>query len=322
MLVNRQHDVPASRTAASSHKVKARQRQAAEEFDHTSNNRLNKTHRPQYLFSGRIECGICGGPYAIMAKDRYGCTNRQKKLPIAHLDDQTCSNSKTIARAELERRVLKAIPSRLFSVENTRSIIDEVNKEIERISRAQTLDREKLGKDLAVICQKQQVIAEQITERLLSGHPDVKVFNDMLTRLEEQRTEVERKLGEKPVATVGEPKQITVNVSTLKSAFDAMTAIVRHGNPADDVAAGQFNFLRELVQKVVVLPSTDGKTAELTVHGRLAAILASIKAIDEHTAQKRGAFHAEFTRRVKAREFRTTEEKLDILTLRLQTIVA
>jgi hypothetical protein len=80
-----------------------------------------------------------------------------------------------------------------------------------------------------------------------------------------------------------------------------------------NIASGQFKFLRELVQKVVVLPSSDGKTAELTVHGRLAAILASIKAVDEHTAQKRGAFHAEYTRRVKARDFRATEEKLDFV---------
>ena len=184
-------------------KVKARQRQAAEEFDRTTNNRLNKAHRPQCLFSGRIECGICGGPYAIMAEDRYGCTNRQKKLPIEHLDDQICSNSKTIARAELERRVLKAIPSPLFSVENTGSIIDEVNKEIERISTAQSVDREKIKADLAVVSQKKHVIAEQITERLLTGHPDVRVFNDMLTPFEEQRIELERKLGDKPVATVG-----------------------------------------------------------------------------------------------------------------------
>lgn len=63
-----------------------------------------------------------------------------------------------------------------------------------------------------------------------------------------------------------------------------------------------------------MLPSPDGKTAKLTVHGRLAAILAAIKAVDEHTAQKRSALHAEYARRVKAREFRSTEEKLDFVT--------
>ncbi|MDZ7873288.1 MAG: hypothetical protein U5N27_09125 [Rhizobium sp.] len=62
-----------------------------------------------------------------------------------------------------------------------------------------------------------------------------------------------------------------------------------------------------------MLPSPDGKTVKLTVHGRLAAILASIKAVNEHTAQKRGAFHADYARRVKAREFRSTEEKLDFV---------
>ena len=32
---------------------------------------------------------------------------------------------------------------------------------------------------------------------------------------------------------------------------------------------------RQLVQKVVIAPSADGKSADLTLHGRLAAILAA-----------------------------------------------
>ena len=35
---------------------------------------------------------------------------------------------------------------------------------------------------------------------------------------------------------------------------------------------------RQLVQKVVIAPSANGKTAELIIHGRLAAILAAQEA--------------------------------------------
>ncbi|MFD1791341.1 hypothetical protein ACFSE0_06780 [Ochrobactrum teleogrylli] len=66
-------------------KVKNRQLAVEASFGHTTTNRLNRAHRPQYLLSGLLECDHCCGPYAIMAKDRYGCTNRQRKLPIDDL---------------------------------------------------------------------------------------------------------------------------------------------------------------------------------------------------------------------------------------------
>ncbi len=33
-------------------------------------NRLNSTHRPRYLLSGLLECGVCGGSYAKRGQDR------------------------------------------------------------------------------------------------------------------------------------------------------------------------------------------------------------------------------------------------------------
>lgn len=69
------------------------------------------------LAAAKIWRPYCAGPYAIIAKHRYGCTNREKKLPIKHLEDQVCSKSKTISRHELERCLLDAIPANLLSVE-------------------------------------------------------------------------------------------------------------------------------------------------------------------------------------------------------------
>ncbi|WP_454852991.1 hypothetical protein [Rhizobium binxianense] len=69
-------------------RVKERQLATLANFSRTTTNRLNRTHRPSYLLSGMLECAECGGSYAIMAKERYGC-----------------SNQKTILRKNLEERV-------------------------------------------------------------------------------------------------------------------------------------------------------------------------------------------------------------------------
>ena len=34
-------------------------------------NRMNATHWPGHLLSGLLECGVCGGPYAMRGQDRY-----------------------------------------------------------------------------------------------------------------------------------------------------------------------------------------------------------------------------------------------------------
>src|SRR5690606_35034860 len=59
---------------------------------------LNATRRPAYLLSGLLECGVCGGPCAIVVGDRYGCVGRHRK--------GSCTISRTIRRSDLERRAL------------------------------------------------------------------------------------------------------------------------------------------------------------------------------------------------------------------------
>ncbi len=71
------------------------------------------------------------------------------------------------------------------------------------------------------------------------------------------------------------------------------------------------NFVRELVQKVLIVPSADGKAAELTIVGRLASILASMQAFQDYSAGLRQRHHDEYTRRAKSGEFTNLQERLD-----------
>ena len=55
----------------------------------TRGNALNRAHRRKFLLTGLLECGVCGGGYTIMGKDRYGCAGHRNK--------GTCGNDRTIA---------------------------------------------------------------------------------------------------------------------------------------------------------------------------------------------------------------------------------
>ena len=57
-------------------------------------NRLNGTHRPRHLLSGPLECGVCGGSYAMRGQARYGCSN--------HVMNGSCVNGRGIRRTVLD----------------------------------------------------------------------------------------------------------------------------------------------------------------------------------------------------------------------------
>nr|WP_318248678.1 zinc ribbon domain-containing protein [Gluconobacter oxydans] len=67
-------------------------------------NRLNGTRRPKSLLSGLLFCGLCGGPYTLRGSDRFACSS--------HVTNGSCTNSRTIPRPDLERRVLTPGPNR------------------------------------------------------------------------------------------------------------------------------------------------------------------------------------------------------------------
>jgi len=65
------------------------------------------THRPVFLLSGLLKCGLCAGGYTIVGKHRLGCATRRSK--------GTCDNATTIARTTVERRALGGLRERMLT---------------------------------------------------------------------------------------------------------------------------------------------------------------------------------------------------------------
>ena len=90
-------------------------------------NRLNRTHRPRSLLSGLLECGSCGGSYALRGQDRYGCSN--------HVMNGSCGNSRTIRRPVLEQRLLAGLKDRLMAPEVAAEAMRAYAEETNRLNR-------------------------------------------------------------------------------------------------------------------------------------------------------------------------------------------
>lgn len=87
-------------------RVKARQTASALPKGDNRGKALNRANRPRFLFSGMVTCGACGGGMSMISATHVGCSRARNK--------GTCDNRKAMARAELERRVLAALSTRLM----------------------------------------------------------------------------------------------------------------------------------------------------------------------------------------------------------------
>lgn len=131
--------------------VKARQTEIIEKYvnvieavrEHHANNRLNNTHRPKSLLSGLIFCGCCGGSYSLRGSDRFACS--------AHVTNGSCANSRTIPRAEPERRVIAGLEDRMMAPKVAATAMRAYAEETNSSQSRATLERRRLacgtGKD-------------------------------------------------------------------------------------------------------------------------------------------------------------------------------
>ncbi|WP_132662118.1 hypothetical protein [Rhizobium azibense] len=99
-----------------------------------------------------------------------------------------------------------------------------------------------------------------------------------------------------------------------------MTTALKGAGNGSDTLTGYGQFVRSLVQKVVIAPSPDNRRADLTIHGRLASILASMEAIQDYSARMREHYHRDYSTRVKAGEFSDVKGKAYYLS-RFQAIL-
>lgn len=86
---------------------------------------LTVARRNKYLFSGLIKCGVCGSSYTMASRARLACAGATNR--------GTCTNTTTIRRDEIERRVLKAMEERLWNQELFEEFCREFTRELNRL---------------------------------------------------------------------------------------------------------------------------------------------------------------------------------------------
>ena len=233
--------------------VKRRQQEIVRpRTDPYTTNPLNSNHRPRFLLSGLLTCGVCGGGYTIKAKDRYGCARRGRQ--------GICANDRTVTRHQLERRVLDGLRQSLVTPELVAEFVSEYQAEWNRLQRQRAVEAGKRDRRLSDVKRRLAGILAAIEQGIVT--PTTK---ERLETLEAEKATLEAVPADRPLPAI-HPK--------LSELYRSKVERLEEELADPEIAAEAKSLLRSMIKTIVVTPGNRRGEVRLQVHGELAAILA------------------------------------------------
>ena len=216
-------------------------------------NRLNSTHRPRYLLSGLLECGVCGGSYAKRGRDRYGCSS--------HVMSGSCANSRSIRRVEIEERVMAGLRDKLMAPEAAAEAMKAYAEETNRLNRERRASGATDRKELAGIEKKIAAMVAVIED---GGY--ARGMMDRMRELEARQDEIEERLSTVPADMPDiHPKIADIYRRKVERLAEALA------DPRDRDEAAEA--IRGLIERIVLTPGEKRGELHAALHGDLGTIL-------------------------------------------------
>ncbi|WP_084299641.1 recombinase family protein [Leisingera caerulea] len=212
--------------------------------------------RPKTLFSGLMACGCCGGGFAKISKDSFGCS------PARNKGAAVCSNKRTIKQADLEARVLDALANHLMDPDAVQIFCEEYTAERNRLKAAAAGNRKEKEQALARAKRDHQ----KLVDAIIAGIPADQV-KDRMIELDTRRQQLERELEQTPA-----PDTVVFHPSMAEAYRERVSRLIRTLGSAEGMEDAK-EALRALVERIVLTPASEGSGLDLTLEGDLAGLL-------------------------------------------------
>ncbi|MBT5264718.1 MAG: recombinase family protein [Rhodospirillaceae bacterium] len=248
------HEVPELRIIEQElwESVKTRQAAIKVDWSGSGQNQFRDRRRPRHLFSGMIKCGACGGGYAMTSSHRMGCSTRRNK--------GTCTNSQTIPRVTVEKRVLAALHDRLMDPALFKEFCTEFTRAINGARNMQSATLEGARTELSRIERQIGSLIEAIKDGLYQ--PSMKAELD---KLEARKAQL---IDQQARAQVP-PPLLHPNMAEL---YREKVTELHVALNDDDRRTEAADILRTLISAIVLTPS--GGELAIRLCGDLSGILA------------------------------------------------
>ena len=220
-------------------------------------NALNRAHRREFLLSGVLVCGCCGGGYTIIGKDRYGCATRRGK--------GTCGNAVTITRQRLEARILGGLREHMLSPALVAEFVTAFTETLAEQQREGALCERRVKDALAAVERKLDGVLRAIEDGEWSD-----ALRRRLGTLEAEKASLTAELA--ALAKPTPPVRLHPQAAEI---YRRKVAELERSLNAPEIRHEAGEALRELIEKVVLTPdATAPDSLAATLHGDLAVILA------------------------------------------------
>ena len=221
--------------------------------------RVDTTRRPKHLLSGLGRCGICGGSWSVIGRERWGCSKYREGGANA------CSNNRVIKTEIMEARVIEGLQNQMLDPAYVEAYLREYHLEHERKSREIARESDRLRRRHREAAAK----FDRLVEAVANGANEFTEIREVLARAREERDALAEE-----IAGIEQLPVIALHPTILgnyrSEVGDLLAALT--GNPAARLEA--IPRLRALVAHVIISPAPAAKGVTIDVQGRLAQMLA------------------------------------------------
>jgi site-specific DNA recombinase len=215
--------------------------------------RFNQFRRPKYLFSGLTKCGECGAGFIVYSRELLGCFGAR--------DRGTCSNKLTIARPEVEHRVLRALQDKLMRQDFFEEFCREFAKEMNRLRMEQRAGLSGAKRELERV--KRDI--QKVIEAIKAGF----ALTELKVEMDALQVRKEALLATLSTAEESAPLLHPTMADLYRSKVEELAAALQR----EDTRLEASEMLRGLIDSIVLTPEKGQLRIEL--RGNLAAMLAA-----------------------------------------------
>lgn len=214
--------------------------------------------RPRRLLSRMVVCGVCGGPVSVISTDYWGCARRR--------DGSGCTNNRTIGTKTLEERVLRGLREGMLDPAVVSAYVQEYHRSYGRRVAEAARGRSRLERQLADASAR----IDRLVDAIARG-ADIEEVRAALAVAKAEREAAQAALDElRDLPVVALHPRLADDYRRHMDDLGRAVAIIGDDTARDQAA----QTLRGLIDRIVATPAKRGRGLDISVEGRLSAIIA------------------------------------------------
>jgi site-specific DNA recombinase len=205
--------------------------------------RFWECRRPKHFTTGRVICGGCGKPMAVIGKDYLGCNHARRR--------GTCPNRGAVRRSIVENVIFNGLRHQLMAPELVKEFVKAFHREVNQQRMNESAQRTAWKRELPAVDQQ----IKQLVEAVASGIR-TKAIVDALLAAEARKAEIEQGLAQEP------PTALRLHPS-LADRYRQRVADLHAALADPDLHSEAIQIVQSLIERIVVNNGQSGLEIEL-----------------------------------------------------------